>query len=54
MGEIQNKGLALNVDIFNDKGKPIKNSKGELKKSIQDSVDDYSKRLGVSKLECIR
>jgi len=30
MGEIQNKGLALNVDIFNDKGKPIKNSKGEL------------------------
>ena len=30
MGEIQNKGLALNVDIFNDKGKPIKNNKGEL------------------------
>jgi acetoacetyl-CoA synthetase len=30
MGEIQNKGLALNVDIFNDKGKSIKNSKGEL------------------------
>jgi len=30
MGEIQNKGLALNVDIFNDKGKAIKNSKGEL------------------------
>jgi acetoacetyl-CoA synthetase len=30
MGEIQNKGLALNVDVFNDKGKPIKNSKGEL------------------------
>jgi len=30
MGEIQNKGLALDVDIFNDKGKPIKNSKGEL------------------------
>jgi acetoacetyl-CoA synthetase len=30
MGEIQNKGLALNVDIFNEKGKPIKNSKGEL------------------------
>jgi len=30
VGEIQNKGLALNVDIFNDKGKPIKNSKGEL------------------------
>ena len=30
MGEIQNKGLAMNVDIFNDKGKPIKNIKGEL------------------------
>ena len=30
MREIQNKGLALDVDIFNDKGKPIKNSKGEL------------------------
>jgi acetoacetyl-CoA synthetase len=30
IGEIQNKGLALNVDIFNDKGKPITNSKGEL------------------------
>ena len=30
MGEIQNKGLAFNVDIFNDKGKPIKNTKGEL------------------------
>jgi acetoacetyl-CoA synthetase len=30
MSEIQNKGLALDVDIFNDKGKPIKNSKGEL------------------------
>ena len=30
MGEIQNKGLGLNVDIFNDKGKPIKNNKGEL------------------------
>jgi len=30
MGEIQNKGLALNVDILNDKGKSIKNSKGEL------------------------
>ena len=30
MGEIQNKGLALNVDIFNDKGKSIKNLKGEL------------------------
>ncbi len=30
MGEIQNKGLALSVDIFNDKGKSIKNCKGEL------------------------
>ncbi len=30
MGEIQNKGLALNVDIFNEKGKTIKNNKGEL------------------------
>ena len=30
VGEIQNKGLALNVDIFNDQGKPIKNRKGEL------------------------
>ena len=30
MGEIQNKGLALDVDIFNDKGKSLKNSKGEL------------------------
>ena len=29
-GEIQNKGLALNVDIFNEKGKSIKNNKGEL------------------------
>jgi acetoacetyl-CoA synthetase len=30
MGEIQNKGLALNVDIFNENGKPAKSSKGEL------------------------
>jgi acetoacetyl-CoA synthetase len=30
MGEIQNKGLGLNVDIFNEKGNPIKNKKGEL------------------------
>jgi acetoacetyl-CoA synthetase len=30
IGEIQNKGLALNVDIFNDKGKPVKDNKGEL------------------------
>jgi acetoacetyl-CoA synthetase len=30
MGEIQNKGLGLNVDIFNEKGKSLKNSKGEL------------------------
>jgi acetoacetyl-CoA synthetase len=30
VGEIQNKGLALDVDIFSDKGKPLKNIKGEL------------------------
>ena len=30
LGEIQNKGLGLDVDIFNDKGKSIKNRKGEL------------------------
>ena len=30
LGEIQNKGLALNVDIFNEKGKSLKNKKGEL------------------------
>ncbi|MDA7572776.1 acetoacetate--CoA ligase [Candidatus Pelagibacter sp.] len=30
LGEIQNKGLGLDVDIFNEKGKPIKNKKGEL------------------------
>ena len=30
LGEIQNKGLALNVDIFNEKGKSVKNKKGEL------------------------
>jgi acetoacetyl-CoA synthetase len=29
-GEIQNKGLAMNVDIFNDKGKSVTNNKGEL------------------------
>ena len=29
LGEIQNKGLALDVDIFNDSGKSIKNKKGE-------------------------
>jgi len=29
-GEIQNKGLGLDVDVFNEKGKSIKNSKGEL------------------------
>ena len=29
-GEIQNRGLGMNVDIFNDKGKSIKNKKGEL------------------------
>ncbi len=30
IGEIQNKGLGLNVDILNDKGKPLINKKGEL------------------------
>ena len=30
LGEIQNKGLGLDVDIFNNKGKSIKNKKGEL------------------------
>ncbi len=30
LGEIQNKGLGLDVDIFNDNGKSIKNKKGEL------------------------
>ncbi len=30
VGEIQNKGLALDVDVFNDYGKPLKNIKGEL------------------------
>jgi acetoacetyl-CoA synthetase len=29
-GEIQNKGLGMDVDIFDDKGKSIKNTKGEL------------------------
>ena len=29
-GQIQNKGLGMDVDIFNDNGKPIKNKKGEL------------------------
>ena len=29
-GEIQNKGLGLNVDIFDDNGKSVKNIKGEL------------------------
>ena len=29
-GEIQNKGLGLDVDVFNDKGKSITNTKGEL------------------------
>ncbi len=29
LGEIQNKGLALDVDIFNDNGKSVKNRKGE-------------------------
>ena len=30
LGEIQNKGLAMDVDIFDDKGRSLKNSKGEL------------------------
>ena len=30
LGEIQNKGLGLDVDIFSDTGKPLKNKKGEL------------------------
>ncbi len=30
MGEIQNNGLALDVDVLSDKGKSLKNSKGEL------------------------
>ena len=30
LGEIQNKGLGLDVDIFDEKGKSIKNKKGEL------------------------
>ena len=29
-GEIQNRGLGMDVDIFDDKGFPIKNTKGEL------------------------
>ena len=29
-GEIQNKGLGLDVDVFNEKGKSLKNKKGEL------------------------
>ena len=30
IGEIQNNGLALDVDVLSDKGKSLKNSKGEL------------------------
>ena len=30
VGEIQNNGLALDVDVLSDKGKSLKNSKGEL------------------------
>jgi acetoacetyl-CoA synthetase len=30
IGEIQNKGLALDVKVFNEKGKSLKNLKGEL------------------------
>ena len=29
-GEIQNRGLGMDVDVFNEKGLPIKNTKGEL------------------------
>ena len=29
-GQIQNRGLGMDVDIFNDLGRPIKNKKGEL------------------------
>ena len=29
-GEIQNKGLGMDVDIFDEKGMPVKNTKGEL------------------------
>tara|TARA_A100000164_G_scaffold325835_1_gene311146 strand:+ start:736 stop:2697 length:1962 start_codon:yes stop_codon:yes gene_type:complete len=29
LGEIQNKGLALDIDIFNDRGNPVKMIKGE-------------------------
>jgi len=29
-GEIQNKGLGMDVDIFNEKGQSVKNTKGEL------------------------
>jgi acetoacetyl-CoA synthetase len=29
-GEIQNRGLGMDVDIFNDMGSPVKNKKGEL------------------------
>ena len=30
IGEIQNKGLGMNVDVFNEKGESLKNKKGEL------------------------
>jgi len=30
LGEIQNKGLGMSVDVFNEKGKSLKNKKGEL------------------------
>ena len=29
-GEIQNNGLGMDVDVFNDNGKPVKGTKGEL------------------------
>ena len=30
IGEIQNRGLGMDVDVFNEKGLPVKNMKGEL------------------------
>ncbi len=30
LGETQNKGLGMNVDVFNERGKSLKNKKGEL------------------------
>ena len=33
-GEIQNRGLGMDVDIFNEKGFSIKNIKGEIQGSV--------------------